>query len=130
MPSPRSFAECLRQAMALRGFNQTALGKAIGRQQRTVSGWCSGETQPNAADVAACSDALHVSADFLVGRVDHPSGLVPGDWILDEDLLALARQDRKAVVIPGQRIPRRPLLVDDQEAQRLWREIEKERRKK
>lgn len=130
MPSPRSFAECLRLAMALRGFNQTSLGKAVGRQQRTVSGWCAGETQPNAADIAACCDALDVSADFLVGRVDHPSGLVPGKWILDEDLLALAKKDVKAVVIPGQRIPRRPIVVEHEEAQRLWREIEKERRQK
>jgi transcriptional regulator with XRE-family HTH domain len=129
MPSPPTFAERLRLALALRNLTPTDLARRIRRQPRTVGNWANGSTQPTAADIAACSAELDVSADYLVGRVDNTSGLTPGSWILDADLLAHARTHPRDRVLPGFRVPPRPIVVSDQEASRLLSEIQGERKK-
>ncbi len=128
--SPSIFAERLRMTLALRDLTQTELGRRIGRQQRTVSDWCAANTLPNADDILACARELNVATDWLLGRVDHPSGLNPGSWVLDEDLLATARSDRRAAVKPGYRVGRRPLVLEDGAAQALFEDIRKERKKR
>lgn len=129
MPSPPTFAERLRLAMALRRLNNVDLGRLINRQARTVGNWCNDSTQPTADDIAACSEALEVSADYLVGRVDDPSGLTPGMWILDVDLIAKARTHPRDEVVPGFRVPQRPMIVTDDEASRMFKDISHQRKK-
>lgn len=126
---PPIFAERLRIAMALRNMNNVQLAKQLGRQPRTVGNWCNGSTQPIASDIAACSEALDVAADFLVGRVDDPSGLVPGSWVLGRDLLDRARSHPGDEVVPGFRVPPRPIVVTEEEATRLFQDISRQRRK-
>ena len=115
--------------MALRSLNHADLGRLIKRQARTISNWCSGSTQPTADDIAACSDALEVSADYLIGRVDDPSGLTPGMWILDVDLIAKARTSPREDVRPGFQVPQRPIILSNEKAAKLLDEITKQRKK-
>lgn len=129
MSSPPTFAERLRLAMALRNLNNTDLARKINRQERTVGNWCNGTTEAKASDIAACGEAMDVSADYLVGLADDPSGLTPGRWVLDVDLLHRARTHPHEEVVPGYRVPQRPIIVTNDEAERLMNEITKQRKR-
>lgn len=83
--------------------------KAYGR-------WARGETEPRASHVANICDGLaeigvHVSADYVVGRVDAPSGLTPGYVLVDLDLLEKLQSDPAHEYEPAITVPRRTRLV-------------------
>ncbi len=121
MSPPTPFAMRLRQTMAMRKVNNAELARRVGVEPRTVGNWVKdpeedGSTEPVATNLNAICTALEVSADWLLGRTDHPCGLTPGSWVFDEDLVEAAKERRDAVVEPGFRVPRRPVIKTVEEA--------------
>lgn len=68
----RKFPGRLRQAMALRNSNRTRLARALGVDRKTVSLWSNGSSMPIADQLAAISEELDVTADWLLGQSDNP----------------------------------------------------------
>jgi len=132
-PPPRVFYQQLRLAMALRRLNATALAKAVNVDPKTVGNWLRDsddqeQTEPKASDLNAICTALGVSADYLLGRATDPSGLSPGTWIIDEDLLVVAKTDVGADVEPSIKVPRKPRVVDDATHKGILAEIAESRK--
>ena len=61
----------LREDMDLR---QVDVAAATGIDQKTLSNYETGKTQPDARALVALTDFFHVSIDYLVGRTDAPAG--------------------------------------------------------
>ena len=60
----------LREDMDLR---QVDVAAATGIDQKTLSNYETGQTQPDARALVALADFFHVSIDYLVGRTDAPA---------------------------------------------------------
>ena len=60
----------LREDMDLR---QVDVAAATGIDQKTLSNYETGKTQPDARALVALADFFHVSIDYLVGRTDAPA---------------------------------------------------------
>ncbi|WP_455496052.1 helix-turn-helix domain-containing protein [Gemmiger sp.] len=60
----------LREDMDLR---QIDVAEATGIDQKTLSNYETGKTQPDARALVALADFFHVSIDYLVGRTDAPA---------------------------------------------------------
>ena len=60
----------LREDMDLR---QVDVSAATGIDQKTLSNYETGKTQPDARALVALADFFHVSIDYLVGRTDAPA---------------------------------------------------------
>lgn len=134
MSSPPPFAMRLRQAMAIRKVNNAELARRVGVEARTIGNWVKdpeeeGSTEPVVSNLNAICVALDVSADWLLGRVDHPSGLTPGSWVFDEDLVDAAKARPDAAVEPGFRVPRRPIIKTIEEADAIRLEIADSRKR-
>lgn len=54
------------------GMSQTALAEAIGATQGAVSQWEMGAMEPKSRQITRLAEALHVSADYLLGRTQIP----------------------------------------------------------
>ena len=128
MTSPPPFAMRLRQTMAMRKVNNAELARRVGVEPRTVGNWVKdpeedGSTEPIVTNLNSICSALEVSADWLLGRADHPCGLTPGSWVFDEDLVDAAKARSDATVEPGFRVPRRPIIKTVEEADAIRLEI-------
>lgn len=55
------------------GPAQVDVAEATGIDQKTLSNYENGKTQPDARALIALADFFHVSIDYLVGRTDMPS---------------------------------------------------------
>lgn len=64
---PIQFRERLKAIMEERGMTQTAVAKAIGVLQLTVSNWVTGKHEPSAYNIVAMCVLFGVSADWLLG---------------------------------------------------------------
>lgn len=60
----------LREDMDLR---QIDVAEATGIDQKTLSNYETGKTQPDAKALIALADFFHVSIDYLLGRAELPS---------------------------------------------------------
>ena len=60
----------LREDMDLR---QIDVAEATGIDQKTLSNYETGKTQPDAKGLIALADFFHVSIDYLLGRAELPS---------------------------------------------------------
>ena|SRR2546426_3305119 len=67
------FADRLRRARQLRGLSQSELASKSGLQPSAVSHFETGQRSPSFANLKALSEALEVTTDYLLGRVDEPS---------------------------------------------------------
>lgn len=56
-------------------ISQEKFGELAGVSQRSVAFWESGERMPSHATIAALSDTLGVSVDYLLGRTDEKNGI-------------------------------------------------------
>ena len=100
MPLDR-FSERLKQARSARGLSQADLAAALAQSgtgevtQSAVSYWESGKNLPTLDAFAALTQALGVSADWLLGL---DGGALPKDALrLAKQLAALPPARRKAV---------------------------------
>ena len=73
------FPQRLRAARELRELNQGDLAKRTGLQASAVSHFETGARKPSFDNLKRLADALNVTTDYLLGRVDDPSGLAGAD---------------------------------------------------
>jgi transcriptional regulator with XRE-family HTH domain len=75
------FPQRLRDARDLRGLSQEGLAKRAGLQPSAVSHFETGMRKPSFDNLRRLADALDVMTDYLLGRVDSPSGLAGADRV-------------------------------------------------
>lgn len=120
MPAPNSrhatFATRLRVVRAQRPeITQQTVAEQLGCSQNAISKWEKGMSQPSADHIAGICDLFGVSADYLIGRTDSPTGLTPGQWIIDLDAV-----ERPDPLVPwAAEVPRRHRIVDHREKERI-----------
>ena len=88
------FSQRLRAARKLRELNQGELARLAGLQDSAVSHFETGSRKPSFDNLKRLADALKVTTDYLLGRVDDPSGLAGADRI-HRHLGQLKGSDRK-----------------------------------
>jgi transcriptional regulator with XRE-family HTH domain len=91
------FKDRVRAAREMRGFSQSELAEKAGFQPSAISHFETGGRSPSFDNLKRLADALSVSTDYLLGRVDSPSisGPIAGklfrhaEKLSDDDLQAL-----------------------------------------
>jgi transcriptional regulator with XRE-family HTH domain len=66
------FRTRLYSARQLRGFSQSELAEKSGLQPSAISHFENGRRAPSFDNLKALSNALEVTTDYLLGRVDQP----------------------------------------------------------
>lgn len=66
------FSMRIRKLRSKAGISQKKLGESVGVPQQTIARWEKEITAPDPAQLASLCDALHVSADYLLGLTDDP----------------------------------------------------------
>jgi transcriptional regulator with XRE-family HTH domain len=107
-PAPDPFPSRLRAARDLRALSQADLAERAGLPATSISHFEAGSRKPSFDNLRRLADTLEVTADYLLGRVDEPSGqsqgtlhrhvenLTAGNRALAEDFLKmLADRERK-----------------------------------
>jgi transcriptional regulator with XRE-family HTH domain len=79
--SPDIFSQRLRAGRELRELNQAELARRAGLQASAVSHFETGARKPSFDNLKRLADALDVTTDYLLGRVDDPGGLAGADRI-------------------------------------------------
>lgn len=74
MENEEQFGDRLSKAREARGMNQTELAKASGLQPAAIGHFEHNRRKPSFANVRALAKALHVSADYLLGRAPNMEG--------------------------------------------------------
>lgn len=69
---PAKFQDRLKSARALRNLSQSELAEKAKLQPSAVSHFETGRRAPSFDNLKALSEALQVSTDYLLGRVDEP----------------------------------------------------------
>ncbi len=75
------FPQRLRAARELRNLNQGQLAHQSGLQSSAISHFETGTRKPSFDNLKRLADALNVTTDYLLGRVDDPVGLSGADRI-------------------------------------------------
>lgn len=75
------FPQRLRDARQLRDLNQEGLAQLSGLQASAVSHFETGGRKPSFDNLKRLADALDVTTDYLLGRVDDPTGHAGADRI-------------------------------------------------
>ncbi len=88
------FPQRLRAARELRELNQGQLAHRTRLQASAVSHFETGARKPSFDNLKRLADALNVTTDYLLGRVDDPAGLTGADRI-HRHLGQLKGSDRK-----------------------------------
>lgn len=66
----QNFQERLRSSREKRGYNQAELATRAGLQPAAISHFETGQRSPSFDNLRKLSDALNVSVDYLLGRID------------------------------------------------------------
>ncbi len=88
------FSQRLRAARKLRELNQGELARRAGLQDSAVSHFETGSRKPSFDNLKRLADAIKVTTDYLLGRVDDPLGLAGADRI-HRHLAQLKGSDRR-----------------------------------
>lgn len=88
------FPERLRSAREYRGLNQGALAQKAGMQPSAISHFETGTRKPSFDNLRILADALDVTTDYLLGRVDDFKALAGADR-LHRHYESLEGSDRK-----------------------------------
>ena len=67
------FPDRLRASRQMREYSQSELAQKAGLQPSAVSHFETGRRSPSFDNLKALSEALQVTTDYLLGRVDEPS---------------------------------------------------------
>ena len=62
----------IKELRLAQGWTQTQLGKRIGVVKTTISGYESGDRQPDPEKICALCDLFGCTADYLLGRSETP----------------------------------------------------------
>jgi transcriptional regulator with XRE-family HTH domain len=127
MPSPARQSIVATRLRVLRAqhpeISQVTLAELVGVSQHAVSRWEMGKIEPRAALLAKLCDVYGVSADYLLGRTDSPTGLSPGTWIVDLEKVAAPVLKEKWAA----EVPRRHRIVDHAEMLRIEEKTNREK---
>ena len=75
------FRKRLQEARNRRGLSQDGLAKKTNLQPSAISHFETGARKPSFDNLKRLSDALEVTADYLLGRTDEPDGVIEGDTL-------------------------------------------------
>lgn len=79
IPSSEIFLKRLKTARDLRDLSQSELAARSGLQASAISHFETGGRKPSFDNLKRLADALDVTTDFLLGRVDDPNALGAAD---------------------------------------------------
>ncbi len=80
-PPSELFSERLKSARELRDLSQSELANRAGLQASAISHFETRARKPSFDNLKRLADALDVTTDFLLGRVDDPHTLGAGDTL-------------------------------------------------
>lgn len=92
-PESEVFPERLRAARELRKFSQSELASRAGMPPSSIAHFETGSRKPSFDTLRRLANALEVTTDFLLGRVDNP-GLAEAGDPLYRDVGKLTGKDR------------------------------------
>ncbi|MCW8916514.1 MAG: helix-turn-helix domain-containing protein [Magnetovibrio sp.] len=92
-PSSEIFAQRLKEARELRGLSQTELAKRSNLQPSAISHFETKTRRPSFENLRKLADALDVTTDYLLGRVDDAQALGAADK-LHRHINELSIEDR------------------------------------
>lgn len=87
------FAERLKAARELRGWNQTELAAAAGLPPSSIAHFEGGKRKPSFETLRRLANALEMTTDYLLGRTDQPAHAESGDPLF-RDVSNLTGHDR------------------------------------
>lgn len=126
MPNNRNITA--ERLVSLRGkTQQSEVAKIAGVAQTTYSNWENSINYPPADAIARLATHWGVSADYLVGLSDQPSGMPPNSWVIDLDFVEGVRRGDGSHRRFGEQgafaVPVRMRVVSSVEYQALEREL-------
>lgn len=109
---------------------QQEVATIAGASQSAVGRWERGETFPDARELLRLSNHYNRTADWIIGRSDDPSGVQPGSWLIDQDLVDQLRTNTVPEDVDLRSegwyvaIPTRPRIVTSAEFQVMLAELQ------
>lgn len=94
-PDGKLFKKRLTETRKLRDLSQEGLAKLAGLPPTTISHFESGTRKPSFDNLRKLADALDVSIDYLMGRVDEMTGNLTKDAEIFRDYENLTEDDRE-----------------------------------
>mgnify|MGYP005820908747 CR=1 FL=1 len=94
-PDGKLFKKRLIDTRKLRDFSQDGLAKKAGLPSTAISHFESGTRKPSFDNLRKLADALDVSIDYLMGRVDEMTANQTGDAEIFRDYQNLTDDDRE-----------------------------------
>lgn len=79
----------LRETREARKLSQATLGRVAGYGQEKISAYETGKIRPQYQTLIHLADALQVSTDYLLGRIDEMEPKITLEDVLDEDEIEL-----------------------------------------
>lgn len=90
-------------------LTQSELAARVGVSQASISSWERGEFAPAVIELVAMADLASVAMDWLTGRCESPTGLQPGHFLIDLDVVADSSRDKELWRVE---IPKHHRVVD------------------
>lgn len=90
---PSQFKIRLKELRELRGLSQSDLAARTGLQATAVSHFETGKRSPSFDNLRRLSDALEVSSDYLLGRIDNIDSVGPKAGTLLRHLDEMTSED-------------------------------------
>lgn len=88
------FRQRLREAREMRDWSQSNLGAKAGLPPSSIAHFESGSRKPSFDTLHRLANALEITTDYLLGRVDQPNVAEEGDPLF-RDVGKLTGQDRE-----------------------------------
>lgn len=86
-PTRAPVAERIRLLAGRDNLSQAAVAEKLGKPQTSVSSWFRGVYDPGPDDIVALARLFGCTADYLLGMVDAPTGVDPGSWLIDLEVV-------------------------------------------
>jgi len=88
------FRERLKKARELRGWSQAELGEKAGMPGSSIAHFETGTRKPSFESLRRLANALDITTDYLLGRIDSPDLSQAGDPLF-RDIGKLSGDDRE-----------------------------------
>jgi len=89
-----AFPQRLKTARDIRGLDQSALAEKSGLPPSSISHFEAGSRKPSFENLRRLANALEVTTDYLLGRVDDPEAYADADPLY-RDFKNLSSEDRE-----------------------------------
>ncbi|MBY5828651.1 helix-turn-helix domain-containing protein [Rhizobium leguminosarum] len=108
------FQERLKKARSLRGYNQDELAKKAGMPASSIAHFETGTRKPSFDSLRRLANALEITTDYLLGRVDDPELAQAGDPLF-RDIGKLSGNDREIAKDFLEMLARRTAMKKDKD---------------